>query len=229
VQRASAGGLQEPIWNCPTRVAYIPTAAQAFDAGSDKSPGLQRRRARAAAKREAARLKDALSAERVEVIDLSAIADDEAADGAGRLHAVLEGVLRPADGRGICYVEGGNTFWLVHEARRSGLLSCLPTLLRDTFATYVGVSAGAILAGETCETVRWKGWDDPSVVPAEFFESPMTGLGLVGAAFPHHGQEWEETVQSRRGELGDLELHVISNGAQVVLPLRALGPSEAVG
>ena len=34
-------------------------------------------------------------------------------------------------------------------------------------ARYVGVSAGAILAGRTCDTAYWKGWDDPTVVPEE--------------------------------------------------------------
>ena len=36
---------------------------------------------------------------------------------------------------------------------------------------YAGVSAGAILAGRTCDTAYWKGWDDPTVVPEALEES----------------------------------------------------------
>lgn len=38
---------------------------------------------------------------------------------------------------------------------------------------YVGVSAGAILAGPTCDTAYWKGWDDPLVVPQEAREASL--------------------------------------------------------
>ena len=38
---------------------------------------------------------------------------------------------------------------------------------------YVGVSAGAILAGPTCDTAYWKGWDDPLVVPQEAREESL--------------------------------------------------------
>jgi hypothetical protein len=38
---------------------------------------------------------------------------------------------------------------------------------------YAGVSAGAILAGRTCDTAYWKGWDDPTVVPEESLEESL--------------------------------------------------------
>ena len=38
---------------------------------------------------------------------------------------------------------------------------------------YAGVSAGAILAGRTCDTAYWKGWDDPTVVPEEALEESL--------------------------------------------------------
>ncbi|CAK0815890.1 unnamed protein product, partial [Prorocentrum cordatum] len=141
--------------------------------------------------------------------------------GEAALEAELARVLGE-EGRGVCYVEGGNTFWLLHEARRSGLLRLLPPLLARGPSAYVGVSAGAILAGSTCETAHWKGWDDPAVVPdlEAFLAEPLRGLGLVGAAFPHFDQElWGPLVERRRGELAEpAGLHLVPDrGGALVL------------
>ncbi|CAK0815891.1 unnamed protein product, partial [Prorocentrum cordatum] len=125
--------------------------------------------------------------------------------GEAALEAELARVLGE-EGRGVCYVEGGNTFWLLHEARRSGLLRLLPPLLARGPSAYVGVSAGAILAGSTCETA--------------FLAEPLRGLGLVGAAFPHFDQElWGPLVERRRGELAEpAGLHLVPDrGGALVL------------
>ena len=54
--------------------------------------------------------------------------------------------------------------------RPSCTLDCsylVPRMWRTAWLRYVGVSAGAILAGKSCDTAYWKGWDDPTVVPEE--------------------------------------------------------------
>jgi len=68
------------------------------------------------------------------------------------------------------WVVGGNTFWLTHWTRQSGLDRVLHELVGERGMPYVGQSAGAILAGVTAGTALWKGWDDPSVCP------PPSGL-----------------------------------------------------
>jgi hypothetical protein len=84
-------------------------------------------------------------------------------------------------------------------------------------AVYCGVSAGAILIGNSMQTACWKGWDDPSVVPGrEAYDDwkDVKGLGLAGSVsfFPHMEDQWQPMVDDRVRELppaGDFESPVL--------------------
>jgi len=67
----------------------------------------------------------------------------------------------------------------------------------DQGVVYVGVSAGAIVAGKTAEIALWKGWDNPNVVPKVDYE----GLEVVKdtSFFPHYSStQWADLVSSKR-------------------------------
>ena len=63
----------------------------------------------------------------------------------------------------ILYMDGGNTFYLQHHLLRSAFWPSFKEHMATTGNyVYIGVSAGAIVAGNSIETAYWKGWDDPT-------------------------------------------------------------------
>merc|ERR1719198_586582 len=101
-------------------------------------------------------------------------------------------------------VLGGNTFYLWHHMRQSGLDAIVRRCVDDG-ALYLGISAGSIVAGRSISTAFWKGWDDPTVVPdCDWSNDRLAALGLVPdrSFFPHHDESWETTVRSRSPSLG---------------------------
>lgn len=108
----------------------------------------------------------------------------------------------------LIYVQGGNTFWLHHCMEKGDWTkdltdACCHNTSDDAFsAVYCGVSAGAILAGESMDTACWKEWDDPSVVPGkETYDdwADVCGLNAAGrtSVFPHMTDQWQELADRR--------------------------------
>lgn len=177
----------------PLQLAYIGTAGTAPRNDSDRPLKDQRKKRRYEARAQCRLLGEMFSASSARHIFLE---DHHQDRGGGRvkLTTALKSALG-TDGNGLLFVDGGNTFWLWYHAKAAGLAAALQEVRRVTPFAYAGVSAGAILAGRTCDTAYWKGWDDPTVVPEESLEESSDGLGLVEpAVFPHHGPSWEETV-----------------------------------
>ncbi len=58
-------------------------------------------------------------------------------------------------GADVIFVEGGSTFYLLKEARKSGFLEIVPKLVQNG-TVYVGVSAGTYLACPSIEQSNWK-------------------------------------------------------------------------
>lgn len=58
----------------------------------------------------------------------------------------------------VVYVSGGNTFYLLDWARRSGFANALKDFLKND-GIYVGASAGSYIACPTIEMANWKGRD----------------------------------------------------------------------
>lgn len=95
------------------------------------------------------------------------------------------------------WINGGNTFFLLEQVRKSGLQKYLNTLLENN-CLYVGVSAGSIVAGQTITTATWEGYDDQSVVNLK----DLTGLKLVRAEiFTHYSPQWTNVVSQNQDTL----------------------------
>lgn len=122
------------------------------------------------------------------------------------------------------YVLGGNTFYLWHHMRQSGLDALVRRRVAEG-ALYVGASAGSIVAGQSISTALWKGWDDPSAAgPAADWSQPHSyrALGLVPESFfPHYEEEtWGALVRSRRHELGHSLVTLMEHDGAYVRGLR---------
>jgi len=98
---------------------------------------------------------------------------------------------------------------------------CTTSIDKNNFSSvYCGVSAGAILAGESIQTACWKEWDDPSVVPnKETYEdwNGTKGLNATGniSWFPHMTEEWKEMTNEKTKIL--LESESSDNTSSVTL------------
>jgi dipeptidase E len=73
----------------------------------------------------------------------------------------------------VLFFGGGNTFYLMHWLKKSGLANILPGLLKDK--VYVGISAGSMIASPTLRM------SDAEQIYSEHFasNSDVPGLGLI--------------------------------------------------
>jgi len=92
----------------------------------------------------------------------------------------------------IIFVAGGNTFYLLEKARKSGFDKVSRELAQiervdlrgPSEKVYIGSSAGSIIAGPNIEPV--KDFDDPTIADLDSYE----GIGLVDfVVLPHWGRE----------------------------------------
>lgn len=91
----------------------------------------------------------------------------------------------------IIYVQGGNTFYLLLQMRKSGFNKIIRKLLRKGII-YIGVSAGSVVAGATIETASWKTDKD------KFGLINLKGLKLVKLnIFVHYKPEYEEMIKQK--------------------------------
>jgi peptidase E len=92
---------------------------------------------------------------------------------------------------------------------------------------YVGSSAGAIMAGRTCQMAFWKDWDDRScegTVNVDWTKPDVAkGLNLAGgrSIFPHaNGQyadpEWQR-AQARKHGHTDHEVVALADGQGLLI------------
>ena len=132
--------------------------------------------------------------------------------------AKLEAAVASCD---CVWVTGGNTFYLWHHMRASGLDQMVKDRLTQPGAFYFGQSAGSIVAGKSVSTAFWKGWDDPSAAPDTDWDNPenLAGMALADRSFfPHYDPQWADLVERRREELG-----------HPVVALEDAGPAFVVG
>jgi dipeptidase E len=107
------------------------------------------------------------------------------------------------------FVEGGNTFFLLQELRRSGADRLIKTQLNKGIV-YIGMSAGSIIASQNIEYI--KHMDDPAT--ALDLNGDYRGLGLIDFSIvPHCTDEpFKEAVSSIKAEYkGKLDLRFINN------------------
>lgn len=95
----------------------------------------------------------------------------------------------------VIYVNGGNTFYLLDWARKSGFSSHLKELL-DQGKVYIGVSAGSLLVGPTIESAGWEGLDviDKNIVGLQ----DLSGLNIVPfVVSPHFVETDRSTLENK--------------------------------
>jgi hypothetical protein len=220
------------------RVVYIPTAMYALRPQSTNSPGVQRQRARADGKKRRNQIVELLQGLMGSNVVVQVVTLDLDDGSVKQPEGSADPSVFPKSGKEalgdwnphMVYVPGGNTFWLTHCMEKGNWKQDLIDVCTGpTQAVYCGQSAGAILFGQTVETACWKGWDDPSIIPAmETYESwkGAEGMGLAGdlSIFPHYDEDkWETMVCEKRNEvssevyhLTDADVYCVDGSAQTV-------------
>jgi len=106
----------------------------------------------------------------------------------------------------VIWVNGGDTFYLLDWARKSGFDKIIHELL-DQGKLYVGASAGSILACPTIETAGWKGLEDLNCVKLQNLQA----LHLVDFyIFPHSTADLKATLQTVADKL-DKPVYFLTN------------------
>ena len=89
----------------------------------------------------------------------------------------------------VIFVAGGNTFYLLNEARKSGFLKVAKELVKKG-TVYIGSSAGSYLACPTIEAAGWRG-SDRKIVDID----DLTAIGFVNFILvAHYTDERREMV-----------------------------------
>ena len=138
------------------RVAFVTTAAY----GESKNPTWM--------EKDRQLLRDC-GIKRIEDLDLKEKTQEE-----------LEKIL---SNKSILFVNGGNTFYLLHWVRKSGFDKVITDFLKRG-GLYVGVSAGSYIACPTIEAATWKHQDQNRVGIIDF-----TALSLVPFLITAHFEE----------------------------------------
>lgn len=81
----------------------------------------------------------------------------------------------------IVYVEGGNTFYLLDRARKSGFTAAVKKFL-ERGGVYAGVSAGSMIAGINIESANWEPPDDNIIGLDNFSAMHLVGFVIT----PHY-------------------------------------------
>ena len=189
LRRAEEGGAVP-------KIAMLVTAQMASsneDSNGKRSPGERRQRRWADALKKGREISAALNVD-VECIDCA------------REDKPAELYREPLADAGCIWVTGGNTFYLWHWMKRSGVDELIKQRVLEQGAVYVGQSAGAIVAGSSIRTAFWKGWDDPGAAPDEDWsdDASVVGMGLVRdtSFFPHYeAAQWAGLVEGKKGEV----------------------------
>lgn len=105
-----------------------------------------------------------------------------------RLSEILSGI-------DIIFVAGGNTFYLLQQARKSGLIDIVPQLVARG-AVYIGSSAGSYLACPTIEVANWK-HQDRNIVNL----TDLSAMSLVPFLMSvHYKSEYDLSLQEGMGQ-----------------------------
>lgn len=143
-----------------TTVAFIPTAADVYD----EKPWMYADR-------------DKLVEMGLQVFDLSL---------KGKTKQELKEALSKAD---VIFVSGGNTFYLLDEAKKSGFVDIVKELV-SRGVVYIGSSAGSYVACPTIEVANWK-HQDRNIVGLE----DLTAMALVPFLMSvHYKPEYKDSL-----------------------------------
>ncbi len=101
-----------------------------------------------------------------------------------------ETLLQKLNDVDIIWVNGGNTFFLLDQIRKSGFDQIIGQLIDDG-KIYVGLSAGSYVACPTNEAAKWKHIDDTEVVKLK----NLKALNLVDfLIIAHYEEKYKQAV-----------------------------------
>lgn len=110
------------------------------------------------------------------------------------------------------WVGGGNTFYLLQEARRSGLLAVVTELVRDHGVLYGGTSAGSILATASIEIAGIGEDGDVNAVGI----TDLSALGVIdGSIQVHYEPSLHDAVLAEARFPGPL--YLVPDGGAIVV------------
>ena len=115
---------------------------------------------------------------------------------------------------GCLCISGGNTFYLLQELKRNGLLDLIKQKIQDDML-YIGESAGAIIA---CPDISYNQIMDDKTVATEL--TNYSGMGLVNYyVLPHNGEFpfVETTAQTIKTYGEKINLVPLNNSQAVVV------------
>lgn len=125
----------------------------------------------------------------------------------------------------IIFVSGGNTFYLLQEARKSGFDEVVKDLI-SSGTIYIGSSAGSVLLAPTIEYV--KDFDDPKDAPDL---TSYDGLGVIDFLFlPHAGNpKYEEIINRVKEEWQDksYDVKLLTNSQALIIEDNNIRLAEA--
>ncbi len=120
----------------------------------------------------------------------------------------LEKILADKD---IIFVTGGNTFYLLHWARKSGFNKVLPHFL-ERGGLYIGVSAGSYIVCPTIEQATWKHQDRNRVGIHDF-----TALNIVPFLITAHFEEKYKEVVDHAAKLTDYPIVALTDRQALIV------------
>jgi len=89
----------------------------------------------------------------------------------------------------VVYVNGGNTYYLLHWTKKSGFDIVIKEFLQKG-GLYVGVSAGSLIAGVSIEILNYTKGDPNTIGLKDFSAMKLTQKAIE----PHYTQEGEEAI-----------------------------------
>ena len=152
---------------------------------------------------------EALGVQHIDVVDL-------------RMHREVKSLSKKLQGYDLIWVNGGNTFMLRYEMKRSGFDTVLPGLLKKG-AVYGGESAGAVVAGSSLLGVELAD-------SAEFAEEIIwSGLGLIEKSIIPHADNpnFEAMTQQIVAQRSADEIVVLKDSEALVIDGSAVNVVKA--
>jgi dipeptidase E len=114
----------------------------------------------------------------------------------------------------IIYVNGGNTYFLLYWAKKSGFDRMIVNFV-ERGGLYVGVSAGSLIVGPSIDVINYTGGDENLVGLKDF-----SGIGFINkAVVPHYNKEADESAILRYENNSGVEVVRLADGEAIVVGL----------
>lgn len=121
----------------------------------------------------------------------------------------------------LFYVCGGNTFHILHRLRVTGIDKTIKEAVQWGRATYLGVSAGSIIAGPSIESAGWGSGGDKNEINLK----DLSGFNLIDfSVFPHYRPDLKEELDEMRKrapyeiiEIADTEAITVDDGTRELI------------